>query len=223
MRRFITLMACVSLVGSCGGGGGSGAGGTPGGVSGARGFLGDTADFVGFLKSDRPATPLDPSNVPSQPVTLNGGAGGRLGWTNRALLGAAHMDVDFAAGFVSGRIDQVGLYSVSPDLPLIQTTPRLSSEMTGQFTFSGTIPATDAAAPNPGFIVRYGGVVSGETEQEPVQFTLDAVTNRGAFYLQDGVLYGLGQMDGVVVRRHPGGHAIEETLREGVIYVGGTP
>lgn len=220
MRRFL-IMACLGFLAACGGGGGgSGADGSGGGSSGGgSGTAPNTADFVAFLRSDWPTTNLEQSAVPAQPIALQGSAGARLGWTNRAIIGAAHMTVDFGAGFVSGRVDQLGLYTVSTDLPLRQTTPMLLNPLNGQFTFAGTIPEVTAAQPTLGFSARYSGAVSGVTAQEPVELSLDGITHRGLFMHENGHLYAVGQLDGVIVRRHPGGHAIEETLREGLIIV----
>lgn len=218
MGRGAFWVLCLAVLGGCAGGSGGGGGGADVGGGGAGGGPGvNPGDYVAFFQSDVAYGGMTVDQMPSASAEMQGAMGARLGWTNRALIGAAHVTADFEHAFISGYVDQVGLYSVSTDLALMQTTPLLESQMQGVFTLAGTMNTSPGAGEPVSFTARYGGMVSGVTNQEPVEFTLDGVTYQGVFLAGDGAVYLLGQLDGVVVRRHPGGHAIEEVLREGRI------
>lgn len=214
--RLAIVIGGLWALSACGGGGGGG-----GDAAAVEEFDADvsqteTVDFLTVLQGDVPTGMLDPGAVPPGRIAMTGGAAARIGWTGEALMGAARMTADFDRAFVSGNIDQVGLYSVSPDLPLYQTTPQKLADLEGQITFSGPISRGSAVT----FDLSHTGTVSGTTGQQPVQMDIAARTPDGAFLTEGGEIAAFGQIVGDVTIRQPnGGHGVTERLNEGRIFV----
>lgn len=207
--RAILLVLCLA---ACGSGGEGPVGG------GAAGFQGEAGDFLTLLANEPPVTVM--TAAPRGQVSLRGGAGARLGWSDEALLGVAEAVADFDAALLSGRIHDMGIYSVPTDAPLMQSAPLLLRPLEGQVTFAGTISPPRLAGEGVSFALDHAGTLRGTGPAQDEQWTVAAQTPQGAFLSEDGVIHAYGQMDGTVTLAQPdGGHGVVQTLREGRIFM----
>ncbi|PIE11430.1 MAG: hypothetical protein CSA72_04760 [Rhodobacterales bacterium] len=211
-------VAGLGMLAGCGGSGGGDDGPADGGSGpyDAGQVQEETVDFLTLLQGDIPTGVLAPDAVPPGTVVMEGGAAARIGWTNEALMGAARLNADFDRALVSGQVTELGLYSVSTDLPLYQATPEKISDLDGQITFSG--PITSGATV--GFDLTHRGTLSGVTQQQPVLMDIAATTPDGIFLTEGDTLAGFGQIVGTVTTRQPNGsHGVSANLNEGRIFV----
>lgn len=209
------MLAFVLLLAGCGGGGASGGDNVvaDSGVS-TEGWRGPVADI--FILAPEPGTvsPLMPAQLPSNAVGLSGAFGTRLGGTDQAVYGAAHMRADFEAGRVEGWIDQAGLYAVGTGVPLAIADPQKQEDLAGRLVFDGRIEQN----PAPGEGVWFDSALTGSLTGAKTQISITGSVDRGAFMVGLGGIMAVGSVNGTATIYGSSGPEVE-ILREAGILV----
>lgn len=217
MRAILVFLIC-GLVAGCGGRGGSGSGSGGGsggsGGGGAEAWRGPVADVTRLSPTAGQYSALLPGAQPSGQVGMSGGFAARIGGTDEAVYGGAHMLADFNAARVDGWVDQLTLQRISLSRPLLQADPQLIETLTGTIDFDGAIQTQPPTGEGLWFDAGYRGTITGPN----TTLRITGRTDRGAFLSGGAGLAGYGSVTGTATRDR-GGFSRAMALREGKIFV----
>lgn len=212
------MLAFVLLLAGCGGGASGGDDVAADSVtdSGAstEGWRGPVADIFTLAPEPGTVSSLMPAQLPSNAVGLSGAFGTRLGGTDQAVYGAAHMRADFEAGRVEGWIDQAGLYAVGTGVPLAIADPQKREDLAGRLVFDGRIEQN----PAPGEGVWFDSALTGSLTGTNTQISITGNVDRGAFMVGPDGIMAIGSVNGTATIYGISGVNIE-ILREAGILV----
>lgn len=209
MRNLLAFL-CLALTAACGGDGKSGGGDSGPGPAAWRAPVQD----ITRISPPRGSGALLPGAQPSGKVGMSGAFAARIGGTDEALYGAAHMMADFDAARVDGWVDQATLQRISLELPLTQAQPVKFEDLRGRLEFEGGIEKLPPVGEGMWFDAGYSGTLTGPQTELRVR----GRTERGAFLSRDGKIEAFGNVTGSATRRRDG-MARVMVLREGKIYV----